>query len=165
MKQVTLLFLRRDHQILLALKKRGFGAQLWNGVGGKVDPGETVATAAVRECQEEIGVTPLNLQAAGYLQFFDPTDPSFEHRCHIFTTTDWQDDPQESEEMRPEWFDIDKIPYEQMWPADSLWIPHVIAGELFSGVIHLSTEGVAAHDIKIVPALAEENRNEPPKTE
>lgn len=36
---------------------------------------------------------------------------------------------QESEEMRPEWFDIDKIPYNLMWKDDRYWLKHLIAKE------------------------------------
>ena len=50
----TVVFLIRENQVLLAMKKRGFGEGKWNGVGGKLDPGETVEQALVRECQEEI---------------------------------------------------------------------------------------------------------------
>ncbi|MCP5842996.1 NUDIX domain-containing protein, partial [Klebsiella pneumoniae] len=65
----TLLFLRRDDELLLAMKKRGFGAGKWNGVGGKIEAGETIEDALVRECQEEINVTPLNWQAVAELDF------------------------------------------------------------------------------------------------
>ena len=81
MKIVTLIFLRREQQLLLAMKKRGFGTGKWNGAGGKVEPGETIEQAAIRECQEEIGVMPHHLQKAGYIQFFMPDDPEFEHQC------------------------------------------------------------------------------------
>ena len=37
------------------MKKRGFGAGKWNGFGGKVEPGETIVEAAVREVKEECG--------------------------------------------------------------------------------------------------------------
>jgi NADH pyrophosphatase NudC (nudix superfamily) len=56
----TLLFLQKDDQILLAMKKRGFGSDRYNGVGGKLEPGETIEQALIRECQEEIEVTPLS---------------------------------------------------------------------------------------------------------
>jgi 8-oxo-dGTP pyrophosphatase MutT (NUDIX family) len=153
MRQVTLLFLRKDDQILLAMKKRGFGVGLWNGLGGKVDASETIVQAAIRECYEEIGVMPKNLKAAGYIQFLEPDNPAFEHRCHIFTTDTWSGNPVESEEMRPEWFSTSKIPYETMWPADSIWLPHVIAGELFAGTIHADIDKVMSHNIKIVPRI------------
>jgi mutator protein MutT len=130
MKHVTLIFLLRDTHILLAMKKRGFGAGKWNGAGGKVEPGESTEEAAVRECQEEIGVTPRNLHLAGELHFFDNT---VEHYCHVYTVTTWEGEPQETGEMRPQWFALQDIPYDIMWPDDRLWMPIMLAGKLFKG--------------------------------
>ena len=56
-KRLTLLLLRSNGRILLGRKKRGFGAGKANGFGGKVEVGETILQAAVREMQEECGVT------------------------------------------------------------------------------------------------------------
>lgn len=42
--------------VLLGLKKRGFGTGKWNGFGGKVEPGETIRQAAIREMKEEAGI-------------------------------------------------------------------------------------------------------------
>ena len=153
MRQVTLVFLRKDDRLLLAMKKRGFGVGLWNGVGGKVDANETITQAAIRECYEEIGVMPKNLQPAGYIQFLEPLNPSFEHRCHVFVTDTWEGEPIESEEMRPEWFLASNIPYESMWPADAIWLPHLIAGELFAGTMNADINKVISHNIKIVPRI------------
>lgn len=153
MKIVTLLFLRRENQILLAMKKRGFGAELWNAPGGKASPGETPLQAAVRECQEEIGVTALDAREAGYLQFFMPDDPLFEHRCHVFVATKWKGEPSESEEMRPEWFELERIPYSAMWPADKIWIPRMLTGELFEGIINLTTSEVASYELRTVKKI------------
>jgi 8-oxo-dGTP pyrophosphatase MutT (NUDIX family) len=46
----SLVFLRdlANRKILLGYKKRGFGANKWNGLGGKVEPGETVYNGALR---------------------------------------------------------------------------------------------------------------------
>ena len=49
-KVLTLAFVRRPSEILLGFKKRGFGVGLWNGFGGKVEPGETIEAAAKRYC-------------------------------------------------------------------------------------------------------------------
>ncbi|KAJ2178209.1 Nudix (Nucleoside diphosphate linked moiety X)-type motif 1, partial [Coemansia sp. RSA 551] len=38
-------------QVLLGLKKRGLGDGLWNGFGGKVEAGETIAACAHRELE------------------------------------------------------------------------------------------------------------------
>jgi mutator protein MutT len=138
MKHVTLLFLRRDNQILLAMKKRGFGINKWNGVGGKLDEGETREQAAVRECQEEIDVTPRNMTLVGEIDFRDL--PDVHHYCHVYTATEWEGEPTETEEMRPEWFDLDKIPYKSMWPDDELWLPKLLEDKLFTAEIIINPD-------------------------
>ena len=37
-------------------------------------------------------------------------------------------EPRESEEMRPQWYRIDKLPFENMWIDDPHWLPIVLAG-------------------------------------
>ncbi|HEX9153834.1 MAG TPA: 8-oxo-dGTP diphosphatase [Candidatus Saccharimonadales bacterium] len=131
MKHTTLIFLRQNDQILLAMKKRGFGVGKWNGPGGKVEPNETYEEAAVRECQEEVGITPTNHTKVGEFHFFD--HPDIEHYCHIYVATEWEGELQETEEMRPKWFNTADIPYHAMWPDDEFWMPHVINNKLFKG--------------------------------
>ena len=38
-KLLSLVYVRRGTQILLGLKKRGFGQGKWNGFGGKLEEG------------------------------------------------------------------------------------------------------------------------------
>jgi ADP-ribose pyrophosphatase YjhB (NUDIX family) len=154
MKHVTLLFIRQGDKILLAMKKRGFGAGKWNGVGGKVQEGETYKAACVRECEEEIGITPDHPVRVGHIRFFDPRDPSFEHDAHIFVALSYTGgEPRESDEMRPEWFGVDKIPYDDMWPVDHLWLPHLLNGELFEGTVTTTEDKVAEHHIQVLEKL------------
>lgn len=127
MKVCTVVILVGDDQILLAMKKRGFGAGRWNGPGGKVEPNESIEQAMVRECQEEIGVTPLEYQKVAIHDFVFP-DGQSGMQVHAFICTKWQGEPTESEEMAPRWFDIDKIPYREMWQDDEYWLPEVLAG-------------------------------------
>lgn len=47
-KIFSLVFVRNASQILLGMKKRGFGQGKWNGFGGKIEQGETIAEGAVR---------------------------------------------------------------------------------------------------------------------
>jgi len=151
MKHTTLLFLRHDEQLLLAMKKRGFGVGKWNGVGGKVEDGETYEQAAIRECQEEISVTPQSLQKVGELDFFDL--PNVNHYCHVYVTNTWQSDPHETEEMRPQWFSEADIPYDAMWPDDRLWMPLLLSGKLFKGKVVIEDDTVRTNTIKEVVSL------------
>ncbi|MCA9344586.1 8-oxo-dGTP diphosphatase [Candidatus Saccharibacteria bacterium] len=139
--QLTLLYLCENDNILLAMKKRGFGRDMYNGVGGKVDPGETIEQAMVRECQEEIGATPTKYTKVGYLVF----DEHHENvrklmHIHVFIATDWTGDVVETEEMQPKWFNEKSIPFSKMWPADKLWLPSVLAGKQITGEFSLNED-------------------------
>lgn len=135
MKQATLLFLLKEDQILLAMKKRDFGKGLWNGVGGKVKEGEAVLQAVIRETNEEIGVEieEGNLFHHGDLAFEFPTKPDWNQTVAVFSTTTWKGEPTESEEMKPQWFTFSEIPYTDMWWDDKIWLPSLLEGKRFSG--------------------------------
>lgn len=47
-KLFSLVLLRQGEEVLLGLKKRGFGAGKWNGFGGKLEAGETPLDSATR---------------------------------------------------------------------------------------------------------------------
>lgn len=134
MKQLTLVFLIRDQEVLLAMKKRGFGKGRWNGAGGKLEPGETIAQALVRECQEEIGVTPVS-----YKKVADLTFDAFMNKqrtdlhVHAYLCHEWQGEPTESEEMKPQWFKVSEVPYDTMWQDDKYWLPEVLQGKKIKG--------------------------------
>ncbi len=128
MKTASLIMLLNDRQILLAMKKRGFGAGRWNGLGGKVEPHETIDQAVVRECQEEILVTPQQFEKVAIHNFHFPNG-ALDMTVHTYLCRTWQGTPTETEEMRPEWFDLDAIPYAEMWQDDILWLPLVLQGK------------------------------------
>lgn len=129
MKQLTLLFLVTDKDILLAMKKRGFGKNRWNGVGGKLEAGETVEQALVRECQEEIKVTPLEYHKAADITFDEIHTGKRELlKVHVFLCTKWFGKPTETEEMAPKWFAQKSIPFKDMWADDPYWLPDILKG-------------------------------------
>lgn len=155
----TLLFLRRDDEILLAMKKRGFGAGKWNGVGGKLEPGECLEQALVRECEEEIGVTPTSWRAVGELDFVQDAETNDPWHMYVYAyiSDSWEGEPSESDEMRPKWFAIDDIPYDQMWDDDEHWVPHVLAGKKVNGKFTFDiNDRLLTHEVAEVRELAHE---------
>ncbi|MDB5160110.1 MAG: 7,8-dihydro-8-oxoguanine triphosphatase-like [Candidatus Saccharibacteria bacterium] len=142
-KVLSLLFLRQDDKILLAMKKRGFGEGRWNGVGGKVETGESVEQAMIRETQEEIDVTPTVYEKVADIRFdeYFKGEPTLMH-VHVFVATEWVGDPIESDEMAPQWFPIEDIPYKDMWSDDPYWLPHVLHGAKVSADFQLDAADV-----------------------
>lgn len=143
MKELTLSLLFKEDQILLAMKKRGFGTGKWNGYGGKKQPDETIEDAAIREIKEEGGVTVKkeDLEYFGYIDFYFSDKSDWDQRVYIYKVTKWDGEPIETEEMKPEWFSFDQIPYHEMWAGDDAWIPKVIEGKKITGEVHFSEEG------------------------
>ena len=125
----TLVFAVRGSEVLLIRKKRGLGAGKINGPGGKLDPGETALASAIREVQEEIGVTPLEIEERGVLHF-QFTD-GYSLHCAVFLARDFTGTLIETDEATPHWFALDKIPYEEMWADDRHWLPEMLAGKSF----------------------------------
>lgn len=125
----TLVFVMRGDEILLINKKTGLGKGKVNAPGGKVEPGETPAAGAVRECQEELGITVSNLEYCGQhrFQFVD----GYSIHVWVYRTRDFAGVPVETREAKPLWVPVNEIPYAQMWEDDRLWLPLVIAGERF----------------------------------
>jgi mutator protein MutT len=115
------------------MKKRGFGMGKWNGVGGKVTPGETIEQALIRECEEEINVTPLSYKKVAVHMFEYPEgDETVHQEVHTYVSEEWDGEPEETEEMAPRWFPLGEIPYNHMWDDDALWLPLVLRGKQLS---------------------------------
>lgn len=138
-KVKTLCIIERNNQILLGMKKRGFGEGWWNGFGGKVEEGENIDEAAIRETREEVGIQVEKMEKRGMILFHFEGDPD-PIEMHIFAVLESQGEPQKSEEMKPEWFDKDKIPYEKMWPADRQWMPIYLEGKYFGGDVYFTPD-------------------------
>jgi 8-oxo-dGTP diphosphatase len=129
--RATLVFVVDHGEILLIRKKRGLGAGKLNGPGGKLEAGESVVAGAVREVEEELLVTPTGLHERGELSF-QFTD-GYSIHVTVFFADGCDGDPQETAEAIPIWTPIDRIPYDEMWEDDRIWIPLMLANRPFRG--------------------------------
>lgn len=154
-KICTLVFLVKDGQILLAMKKRGFGANRYNGVGGKLEPNESMEAALVREAQEEIGATPTHYWKVAEHDFTQYEEGVPWHMyVHAYLCDEWEGMPIETDEMAPKWFAIEDIPYDKMWEGDTYWLPQVLNGGKVNGqYIFDKNDTILSHVIDIVDEL------------
>ncbi len=146
-ERATLLFVIRNGMMLLIHKKRGLGAGKINGPGGRIDHGEAPRDAAVREVQEELKVTPLDVRSCGELsfQFVD----GYAIHAHVFAAEDCDGEPQETDEATPLWVPVDAIPYDQMWEDDPYWMPLMLERRLFRGRFLFDGDTMLGHRLVV----------------
>jgi len=147
-QEAALCLIIRDRQLLLIRKKTGLGAGKINMPGGRLEPGETAMEAVIRECEEEVGITPHAPEKRADLSF-EFTDGLSLH-CSAFFAYSHTGDAIETDEADPFWCDIDKIPYSEMWEDDALWIPRTIQGELLKGVFVFDGDDMLSKEIQTV---------------
>jgi 8-oxo-dGTP diphosphatase/2-hydroxy-dATP diphosphatase len=135
-KRLTLLFVHQHPNVLLGFKKRGFGSGKWNGFGGKVEEGEMLEDAAAREAYEEAGIEVEEVVEVGKLTFTYNYLPDV-YDVVVFKAYDYYGDPVETDEMKPQWFGVDEIPFETMWPDARYWYPLVLEERYFRGKFEL----------------------------
>ncbi len=142
----NLCFVMRDGQILLIRKKRGLGAGMMNGPGGRNEPGETAREGAVRETQEEIGVTPTGLEQIGELHFHFLDG----YRLHVavFAASGCEGVLIETDEAKPHWTPIDRIPYHEMWEDDPHWLPLLLQRKKFRGFFLFDGSKLLSHRVE-----------------
>jgi 8-oxo-dGTP diphosphatase len=143
--RASLCFVRREGEVLMIRKKRGLGAGKINGPGGRLEPGESALQAAIRETEEELRVTPLNLCERGvfHFQFVD----GLALHCVVFTAEGCLGEPVETDEAIPHWMTPSEIPYHDMWADDIHWLPGMLEGKNFKGYFHFDEERMLSHHL------------------
>jgi 8-oxo-dGTP pyrophosphatase MutT (NUDIX family) len=163
MRQVSLCLAIRENkglitEILLAMKKRGFGQGRWNGLGGKIDPekgDKTVFDSAIREPEEEAKIIPKNLEKVAIIDFHFPEyKKEYNQQVHLFLIREWEGEPEETEEMKPQWFGRGIIPYDEMWDDDKYWLPHILEGKKLKAKFFFDEQDkVVEHKLDLIEIL------------
>jgi len=135
MKLATLCYLIRDNQTLMihrVKKENDMHHGKWNGLGGKLEPGETPEECARREIKEEAGLTAKGLTLKGILTF-----PEFsageDWYAFVFVVDEFEGNMIESDEGNLRWIDNDKLLDLNLWEGDRIFLRWLEQPGVFSG--------------------------------
>jgi 8-oxo-dGTP diphosphatase len=155
--RTCLCFIRRTTadgpEVLLGLKKSGFGAGRWVGPGGHIEPGEQAVAAAVREVAEEssLVVSPDSLEHRASIEFRFPARPAWDQTAEVYVTDSYAGEATESDEIAPRWYPVAALPLDGMWDDARYWLPRVLAGQQVTATITFAPD--CATVAAISPAL------------
>ena len=104
----------------------------WNGLGGKLNPGESPEDCVIREVREESGLTISDPLLKGFLTF-----PRFANDedwyAFVFVARKIEGQLIESEEGVLEWIDDDLLLNLDLWEGDLIFLPWLERPGIFSG--------------------------------
>jgi len=90
-KTVGALFIGRDRKVLLGLRAawKKIWPRHWDTIGGRVEAGESLDEALVREVLEEVGVTPTKFRLVATIRERQPNLYG-DALHHIYAVTQWR---------------------------------------------------------------------------
>lgn len=121
-----------DHTLMLhrVKKENDIHAGKWNGLGGKLEAGETPEECVVREVREESGLTICNPKLCGLLMF--PAFKGEDWYVFAFTADEFEGDLIESAEGDLQWIPNNEIETLSLWESDHVFLPWIREGRFFS---------------------------------
>ena len=135
MKLATLCYVRQDGKTLMihrVKKQADMHKGKWNGLGGKLEPGETPEECARREIREESGLEVEQLNLKGFLTF-----PQFsageDWYAFVFTARGVRGTLIESPEGNLAWIDDERLLELDLWEGDRYFLEWLDRPGFFSG--------------------------------
>ena len=153
MKFATLCYVRRENKTLMVhrIKKENDMHQgKWNGLGGKLEPGETPEECAIREIREESGLEVKHLVLKGLLTFplFAKNEDWY---AFVYVVDQVEGDLIESPEGILEWVDNDKIVELNLWEGDHIFLPWLERSGFFSAKFVYDNGRYIDHQVVFYP--------------
>lgn len=134
MKLATLCYVKSGDKTLMLYrnkKENDYHEGKWNGLGGKLEPGESPEDCAIREIFEESGLVVRELKLKGFITFplFDGKDDWY---VWLYFITKWEGELKDSPEGELSWIEDDKLHELNLWDGDKIFIKWMFKNKPFS---------------------------------
>ena len=153
MKFATLCYIRKDHKTLMihrVKKENDMHQGKWNGLGGKLEPGETPEECAIREIYEESGLRVTQPILKGLLTF-----PKFANNedwyAFVFVANNFEGELIESPEGHLHWVDDSRLYELNLWEGDLIFLPWLDRPGFFSGKFIYQDGRLIDHQVVFYP--------------
>ncbi|MDI6740590.1 MAG: 8-oxo-dGTP diphosphatase [Candidatus Edwardsbacteria bacterium] len=118
----------------------------WNGLGGKLHPGETPEECAIREVREESGLAVKNPALKGFITF--PAFDEFEDwYVFVFVGCDFGGSLIENSEGYLKWIDDAELLKLDLWEGDHIFMPWLNEKKFFSAKICYDKGKLSGHQV------------------
>ncbi|HTY08663.1 MAG TPA: 8-oxo-dGTP diphosphatase [Candidatus Edwardsbacteria bacterium] len=149
MKLATLCYIKRDGRTLMmhrVTRPDDMHYGKWNGLGGKMHPGETPEECVIREVREESGLALANPELKGFITFpaFDEVEDWY---VFVFVAREFAGSLIECDEGRLEWIDDAKLLELDLWEGDHVFMPWLNGTKLFSAKICYDKGRLSGHEV------------------
>lgn len=149
MKIGTLCYIKKNNKTLMlhrVKKENDMHKNKWNGLGGKLIPGESPEECVIREIKEESGLNIKTPSLKGIITF-----PKFDNiedwLVFVFTANQFSGDLIDSDEGNLKWIDDSDLLNLNMWEGDRIFIPWLSKNKLFSAKFYYSNNNYIKHEV------------------
>ena len=155
MKLATLCYVQTASHTLMVhrnKKENDMHEGKWNGLGGKIEPGESPEECVVREVLEESGLKISTPHLKGVLTFpaFDGLDDWY---VFVFTADRFEGAlTTDSPEGDLEWVETEKLNNLELWDGDCIFLKWLGQDRFFSGKFIYNNGHLVSHSVSFYGA-------------
>lgn len=145
----TLCYLKSDGKTLMMHRNKKPGdihLGKWNGLGGKIDPGESPDECVLREMKEESGLTLLDPRLRGILTF-PAFKPGEDWLVFVYTASRFEGTLGACAEGDLEWVSDARFAELPLWEGDRVFLPWLEGSRFFSAKFTYLDGRLAAHAV------------------
>ena len=145
----TLCYVRSGERTLMMHRNKKDGdvhRGKWNGLGGKLDSGESPDECVVREIREESGLTLLDPKLRGVLTF-PAFKPGEDWLVFVYTATRFEGELGACAEGDLEWVSGERLATLPLWEGDRIFLPWLEQERFFSGKFVYREGRLISHEV------------------